>query len=484
MPPAAIMDRHRVMLPTYWPTILLLVFLTRVIVAAAVAVHVLLNKRDVGAAIGWIGITLLMPFTGGMLYAMFGINRVHRRARKLIGRSSWHSRTLSSRWKRAEEGNFAPLSNMVGKLTGRPLMSGNLIRMLHDGDHAYPQMLDAIGGATSSVLLCSYIFRDDDAGDRFLAALIGAHRRGVAVRVLVDGVGSGYFRCSVAHALRRAGVPVARFMHSLLPWRMPFINMRNHRKILVVDGRLGFMGGLNIGAENIVASHPAHPVSDTHFRVEGPIVHQLTEAFAQDWSFAAAEDLPIDPFFPDISQHGDIMARIVTAGPDTDLEKIEFTMLQAIAMARHSVRLMTPYFLPGERFLTELALAALRGIEVDIVMPGRSNHTLIDWARSANLPRFLDSGCRVWRASPPFNHSKLMVVDRHWAFLGSSNLDVRSLRLNFEINLEAYDDAMAGQIDDFIAAHRHERLTHHDLDRRMLPVRLRDAAARLLLPYL
>jgi cardiolipin synthase len=183
------------MLIVHWQTVLLLVFLSRIAVAVLVTVHVLLNKKDVGAAIGWIGITILMPFTGGTLYAMFGINRVHRRARKLIGRASWHSRTLSSRWKRAEEGSFAPLAHMVGKLTGRPLMGGNHVEMLHNGDEVYPQMLAAIEGATSSVLLCSYIFRGDAAGARFLAALIGAHRRGVAVRVLVDGIGSGYFRC-------------------------------------------------------------------------------------------------------------------------------------------------------------------------------------------------------------------------------------------------------------------------------------------------
>ncbi|MBM9401691.1 cardiolipin synthase [Gluconacetobacter azotocaptans] len=472
------------MFPLYWRTFLYVVLMARVVVAGTVSLHVLLTKRDVGASIGWIGIAVLMPFTGGVLYTMFGINRVHRRARKLIGRQSWHSRTLTSRWKRAEQGSFAPLADMVSKLTGRPLMTGNSIRVLHDGDEAYPQMLDAIANATTTILLCSYIFRNDNVGGRFVTALVDAHRRGVAVRVLVDGIGSGYFRCPVAHALHAAGVPVGRFMHSMLPWRMPFINMRNHKKILVVDGRVGFLGGLNIGQENLVASRPVHPVSDTHFHVEGPVIHQLTEAFAQDWSFVSGEDLHAALFFPDVSQRGETLTRIVTAGPDSDLEKIEYTMLQAITLARRSVRLMTPYFLPGERFLTELALAALRGVEVDIVVPRHSNHTLIDWARAANLPRFLDSGCRVWQASPPFNHSKLMVVDRHWTFVGSSNLDVRSLRLNFEINLEAYDDALANMLDDFVVRHRHDRLTHHDLDRRRLPIRIRDAGARLLLPYL
>ncbi|KDU97007.1 cardiolipin synthase [Komagataeibacter rhaeticus] len=466
---------------TIWDFFVLMV---RIAIIVVVVVHVLLTKRDVGASIGWIGVTVLMPLTGGMLYAMFGINRVHRRARRMAGRHPWRSRTMSSQWRREAAGAFAPLASMVGKLTGRPLLGGNAITMLHDGDGAYPRMIAAIEGARHSVLLCSYIFRPDQAGQRFCTALIAAHRRGVQVRVLVDGVGSGYFDCGVGRILHRAGVPVGRFMHSMLPWRMPFINMRDHKKILVVDGLAGFMGGLNIGDENIVASAPAHPVSDTHFELAGPVVHQLSEAFARDWAFTTGEELTADIFFPPQASHGPGLCRIVTAGPDMDLEKIEYTMLQAFTLARHSIRVMTPYFLPDDRFLTELALAALRGIEVDVVVPWHSNHTVLDWARAANLPRFLDSGCRIWLARPPFNHSKLMVVDGQWSFVGSSNLDVRSLRLNFEINLETYDPALAGRLDAFIASHRHVRLTHHDLDRRKPWRKLRDAGARLLLPYL
>lgn len=472
------------MIYTYVTFLVPIVLALRLCIMAIVIVHVLLTKRDVGASIGWIGVTVLMPLTGGILYLMFGINRVRRRAKRLVGLHPWYSRTMTSRWRRGEEGRFAPLADMVTKLTQRPLLAGNLVIPLHDGDSAYPQMLAAIEAARSTVLLCSYIFRPDEIGQKFCDALIAAHQRGAQVRVLVDGVGSGYFHCAIADRLHRAGVPVGRFMHSLLPWRMPFINMRDHKKILVVDGRTGFMGGLNIGEENLTARHPAHPVSDTHFRISGPVIHQLSEAFARDWTFTTGEALVADLFFPEQQAHGDSLTRIVTAGPDSDLEKIEYTMLQAISMARHSVRLMTPYFLPDERFLTELALAALRGIEVDIIVPRHSNHVVIDWARAANLPRFLDSGCRVWQARPPFNHSKLLVVDRHWSFVGSSNIDVRSLRLNFEINLEVYDDALATTIDDFIIRHRHERLTHHDLDRRSLPTKLRDASARLLLPYL
>lgn len=452
--------------------------------ACAVTVHVLLTKRDTAASIGWIGVAFLLPGFGVVLYLMFGINRVRRLARKLV-RQRGQMRSLSAVHAGcATEGRFAPLASMVGKLTERPLLGGNSVEILQDGDAAYPAMLAAIASARSSLLLSSYIFRYDAIGRKFVAALAAAHQRGVAVRVLVDGVGTGYFSSPTVRHLRAAHVPCEQFLHSLLPWRMPFINLRNHKKILVADGREGFLGGINIGAENQLSLHPRHPVSDMHFRLCGPIVHQLTEAFAWDWSFTCGEELEGTDWFPDLSDAGNHVLRVVTAGPDTDLEKIEYTMLQAITLARSRICVMTPYFLPGTRVMTELSLAALRGVSVEIVIPQASNHVVMDWACRADIHPVLDAGCKVWLAAPPFNHSKLFVVDRQWAFIGSSNLDMRSLRLNFEINVESYGEDLAGSIEDFVMSHRRRRLTHHDLDNRSAPVKLRDAAARLLSPYL
>lgn len=465
---------------------LVTVTIIRFVLVTSVALHILLTKRNTSSAIGWIGICVLMPALGTVLYIMFGINRVRRLAKKLVsGRSSHRFEdSHSSSWNRELDGQFAPLAMMVGKLTSRPLVGGNKIIPLHDGDGAYPFMLKAIEKAERSILLCSYIFRNDQVGSLFIEKLIAAQKRGVQVRVLVDGIGSGYFLSPVYRRLRRAGVPCGRFMHSMLPWRMPFINLRNHRKILVVDGRIGFMGGLNIADENLVSKKPLHPVSDTHFQLEGPVVKQLAEAIAWDWYFVTQETLEGDLYFKEHTSAGESVARIVTAGPDTDLEKIEYTMLQAITLARRQVRLITPYFLPGSRVMSELALAALRGVQVDVVIPRRSNHPPLDWACSANIAPLLNAGVRVWLVNPPFNHSKLMVVDRAWSFVGSSNLDIRSLRLNFEINMETYDVVMAEMLDDFICHHRNRRLTHHDLDKRNKLIQIRDAAARLFMPYL
>ncbi|MFT9385619.1 cardiolipin synthase [Acetobacter sp.] len=463
-------------------------FLTilRFILVSSVVLHILLTKRNTASAIGWMGICVMMPILGTILYLMFGINRVTRLAKKLVSTRATGRQEISklSSWHHDLDGQFAPLARMVGRLTARPLVSGNSITILHDGDGAYPHMLEAIENAQKSVLLCSYIFRNDTIGEVFVQKLAQAHKRGVAVRVLVDGIGSGYFLSPLYRRLLREGVPCGRFMHSVWPWRMPFINLRNHRKILVVDGRTGFLGGLNIGDENMVSRRPSHPVSDTHFKVEGPVVRQLAEAATWDWHFTTHETLSDDLFCHEYKGTSDSLARIVTAGPDTDLEKIEYTTLQAITLARRSIRVMTPYFLPGARFLTELGLAALRGVQVDLVIPLRSNHRVLDWACSANIAPLLDAGTRVWLADPPFNHSKLMVVDKIWSFVGSSNLDIRSLRLNFEINMETYDPAIAQSLDDFISSHKNHRLTHYDLDKRTKLVQIRDSFARLFMPYL
>ncbi|WP_342777671.1 cardiolipin synthase [Swingsia samuiensis] len=456
----------------------------RWVVPIPVTLHALRHKRNTAACAGWIGVSWMSPYIGSALYLMFGINRVYRRARKMADQHTWEGRELLVKYRQVIEGNLAPLAKMLGRLTERPLMRGNSVKVFHDGDNTYPIMIEAIQNAQSSVVLCSYIFRDDVVGEDFAEALINAHTRGVEVRVLVDGIGSGYFRCPIQRRLRKKGVPCARFMHSIWPWKMPFINLRNHRKILVVDGRVGFMGGLNIGAENVLSLKTKIPVADTHFLVKGPVVHQLAVAFAWDWSFTTGETLKGTPYLPEPGPVGDIPMRVVTSGPDMDLEKIEYGMLQALTLAKKNIRFMTPYFLPDERFSSVINLAAARGVVIDIVVPQRSNHRIIDYARDASLRPYLDAGCRIWMADPPFNHSKLMVVDDEWSFVGSTNLDVRSLRLNFEVNLEMYDIGLATELSKFIDSHKKNRLTHHDIDRIPFVLQVRNEVFRLFMPYL
>ena len=456
--------------------------LLRLALALIATAHVLLTKRNTRSSIAWIGFAWISPVIGTALYFGFGINRVSRRARKL--RRRLHSNGEAVPDSSGRDDHLAPLEAAVRTITKRPALAGNRVERFENGDEAYPRMLAAIDAAQASVGLASYIFFDDAGGRPFVEALARAHRRGVAVRVLVDGVGSGYFHCKAASALPEAGVPVERFLHSVLPWRMPFINLRNHKKVLVVDGRLGFTGGMNISAANLVATHPPEPVRDTHFLLEGPVVGQLTEAFAADWNFAANEELDGDAWFPEIAEDGPATARVITAGPAQDIEKIELVMIQAIASAQRGVRLMTPYFLPDERLMTALSLAAMRGVQVDIVVPEKSDHRAVDWAARNNFGILIDAGCRVWLNPPPFDHSKLLVVDRTWTLIGSTNWDTRSFRLNFELNLEVYHSDLAGDLDRLVESKQGRRVRNKELRARSVPVRLRDAAMRLTQPYL
>ncbi len=453
------------------------------VVATAVTLHVLLRKREVASAVGWIGLAWFAPITGAVVYFLFGVNRVQRRARRLRpadrrrpGPTSW-----PSPW---EDDHLHPMEHGIGRLTGRPLLRGNAVVTYENGDAAYPPMLAAIAAAQHSVGLSSYIFRNDRIGGQFIAALAAAHQRGVAVRVLIDGIGGGWLLSPAYRRLRRAGVPAARFLHSPLPWRMPFLNLRSHRKILVVDGRTCFTGGMNIGDENVLAGRPRNPVQDTHFRVTGPVVGQLAEAFAQDWVFATDEDLAGDAWFPDLPETGPATARVVASGPDEDIEKVEFAALQAVSCARERISVLTPYFLPDERLITALALAAMRGVAVDIVIPERSNHFYVDAANRANIGPLLAAGVQVWQCPPPFRHSKLMLVDGEWCLIGSCNWDIRSFRLNFELCVELYDRDLTASLAEMLATYRGKLLTQAALDARSLPARLRDAGIRLFLPYL
>jgi cardiolipin synthase len=459
-----------------------LVYAAGLVIALCVTVHVLLRKREVATAAGWIGLAWFAPITGGIIYFLFGVNRVRRRARQ--DRPPSDASDEDPELTPIGDERLHMLQRGIGRITGRPIVPGNAVQVYDAGDEAYPQMLQAIATARRSVGLSSYIFRDDIWGARFTSALVEAHRRGVAVRVIIDGIGGGWLLSRTYRRLRREGVPAARFFHSLVPWRMPFLNLRSHKKVLVVDGAVGFTGGMNIADENVIATRPKRPVLDTHFWVKGPVVAQLTEAFLKDWAFATGEVLEDEAWYPDVAIGPGSPARVIDSGPDEDIEKVEFAVLEAVTCARASIVLMTPYFLPDERLLTALALAAMRGVALDVVIPERSNKIVVDWATRANIGPLLASGVRIWRSPLPFRHSKMMVVDGEWCLIGSSNWDIRSFRLNFELCIEIYDPQLAATLSAMMQRCCAQRLTQADLDRRSVPVRLRDAAARLLLPYL
>jgi cardiolipin synthase A/B len=249
-----------------------------------------------------------------------------------------------------------------------------------------------------------------------------------------------------------------------------------------VDGQIAFTGGMNIRHGNMISETPRRPVQDLHFRVTGPVVAELQAAFANDWAFTTREVLDGEIWFPKLSEAGEAVARVITDGPDGDFENLQLTL----AEAQTSVQILTPYFLPDGTLISALNLAALRGVRVDIVLPGKNNLPFVHWASRAMWWQVLERGCRIWLTPPPFDHSKLMIVDSHWVLLGSANWDARSLRLNFEMNVEGYGRQFAQKMEMVIAKKISiaREVTLAEMDARPLTIRLRDAAVRLFSPYL
>lgn len=469
------MGSLKLLAETYWPH---LAFILGLAAGGTAAVHAAMTKHDVRAAIGWVGICLMSPLVGPFFYLIAGINRVRQAHISEERNRNLQDYFANPDLPEADLGDLGDLGapqftslRVLGDRVSRfPLRDDNHIKILRGGDEAYPAMIEGIEQAQKSVALQSYIFDHDRAGRAFVDALARAHDRGVEVRVLIDAVGSKYSRPPIIRLLRKKGIPCALFMTNPLGiMRMPYANLRSHRKILVIDGCTAFTGGMNI-REGFVTSYAGdHTAIDTHFRVDGPVVLQLVAVFAHDWAYTTKEILPYQTWSCDIWRVPGpcAPARCIRSGPDRYLVGTHSMLLGALAVAQKHIRIQSPYFLPDQVLMGAINTAARRGIIVDIVIPGRNNLRLVNYAMTAQLDQIIRTGCRVWRSRGNFNHSKLITIDGAWSYVGSSNLDPRSLRLNFELDMEIYSRETAGEI---------ERLIDHEIAD-AVPVSLENLAA-------
>jgi cardiolipin synthase len=464
-----------------------------VALALTASVHALLQKRDPRSALGWITISLLLPFLGPLLYWSMGINRIRRRARQWqeSGRrlAGWQAIPTPGEHDAAHllprgAGHLTDLRDLADRVVGSSLLAGNAITPLHNGEEVFPAMLAAIDAAESSVHLVTYIFDGDMIGHRFVDALKRAAGRGVVVRVLVDGLGEKYSFPTARRLLKGSGVAVERF----LPIRQgAYLNLRDHRKALIIDGKKGFTGGMNIGDRHLVGKMAgSFPVSDIHFLVQGPTVADLQRVFLDDWHFATGDLLDDESLFPPLDPEGSALVRVIADGPDQELRKLEWVIQGALSCARDRVQIMTPYFIPDRSLIAALTTAALRGVKVTLVLPEVNNLPMVHWASRAYLWELLQAGIRVYYQPAPFAHAKLFLVDGIWSLIGSANLDPRSLRLNFELDLEVYDRQIGRQLERHFAATIavSREVVLDDVDGRSLPVKLLDSLAKLFSPYL
>lgn len=470
--------------------------LSVLIVQILTTIHILSTKDEVRSAIAWGAIVWLAPVFGLLFYMLFGISRIQRRAvaaRERRGMAPRRGKLVDPEGPRLHEiqkdtpQRWRAHDRLAGRVAKMPLTVGNSITPYDGGRSAYDAMVAAIDDAKSTVALTTYIFQADQAGRKIIAALVRARERGLDVKVLVDAVGNMYGLRPVSNLLRRNNIDVAVFNPARFSWRLAFFNLRTHRKLLILDGKRAFAGGMNIRKHHLDDAVKGQKVRDTHFGLEGPIVGQMTEAFADDWVFSNQAELDPKIWMPPLDHRpGTIVARSIPDGPDEPLQKTSMVMESALASARKHVQILTPYFLPEQALVAALRQAALRGVKIDIVFPAKSNLPFFSLAALAGIRPLIEAGCGVHLSPAPFDHSKLMIVDGTWVMFGSSNWDARSLKLNFEFNVECFDEAFGEQMATWVQPRidAAEQVTLEALRKRPLMGRAAGSLVWLLSPYL
>lgn len=445
--------------------------------------HALVFKSNSVSAAAWIVFVLVLPFGGPLLYWLFGINRVPSATARLQPMRWSEQGTLPATRASSLQGARA-LSRVGHVISGTDLMAGHTVQLLENGEQAFPAMLAAIGSAQSEILLATYIFDDDETGRRFVAALAAARDRGVKVSVLLDDLGRRTSYPGILPRLQAAQLQVGRFMPiQLMPPKFS-LNLRSHRKLLIVDQQLGFAGGMNIGDRQLLSGDAPWRAADIHFQLRGPVVSALRELFAADWRRFGSGDMDAAGIVS--ATHGSASCRLIADGPDERMDHLILLLIGVISAARQRVVIVTPYFLPDRRLGSALQSAALRGVRVQILIPQHCNWPFVRWALDHTLWDLLTVGVEVREQPGVFAHSKCLLIDHDYALVGSANLDPRSLRLNFELAIEIVDADFSGQLLSYVEPllERSRVLSLQELSRRPLAVRLRDAAASLFAPYL
>lgn len=466
-----------------------LVFLDTAVTVATL-IWVLHIKRDSMSAIAWSLTVLLLPFLGAFLFFIFGYQSITRPLNRRRSRRSAYKKLAGAAGEKARvdvPNRWDTLAKLGHHGDGFPVTGGNAVTFYHDGRPAFEAMLGAIKGAQHHIHIQFFIFRSDPSGQRFIDALCECARRGVQVRFLYDSVGSYNLSRSLLKQLTEAKGHVAAFLPVLNPLYRLRVNLRNHRKILVVDGRVGFTGGLNIGDEYL-GLHPRFGKwRDTHVRIEGPAVEGLQRVFLEDWHFGSDEAIHGRDYFATFEKApGESLVQVVHSGPDSEYKAIRETYFAGILNGRSRVWIASPYFVPDAGLRDALCLAARSGIDVRYLGLFRPDKWVPFLAARFYWTDMLDAGVKVYQYSAGMMHSKMVLVDGEWASVGSANFDNRSLLLNFEANCQLFDAKLVAELE---AAYLRDLEVSVRLDPgvfagRPLMGRIAENAARLFSPIL
>jgi len=436
----------------FWQDLAAYSLILYLLLSVGTLIWILQTKRDTMSAIAWSLTVILMPLFGAILFFFFGIQSVHRPLqRRRQRRQTYHARSRSGMRTLPTPTTLEPPWDMVARIgnhiEGFHVQAGNRVQFFHHGEPAYEAMLHAIESAKLHVHLEFFIFRPDESGRRFITALTAAAKRGVEVRFLFDAVGSYILSSKLLAELRPAGGKTAAFLPIVNPLYRMSITLRNHRKILVTDGKTGFTGGLNIGDEYL-GKHPQFgPWRDTHFQLDGPAVESLQRVFLEDWYFAAEELLDDEKYRPRQPSMGTTPVQVVHSGPDNAYKVIRETYVSGILRARKQVWIASPYFVPDAGLLDAIILAARSGIDVRFLGLFRPDKWLPFLAARYYWEALLAAGVKVYQYAAGMMHAKYVLVDGEWASIGTANFDNRSLYLNFEVNCLIYDPVAVAELE-------------------------------------
>lgn len=444
-------------LTEYWQEITAWTAAIDLVVILLVVPWVLSIKKEAISAIAWCLLVIFIPIFGAIAFVFLGWQSVHRPLkRKRLHRRAYRGRNPASRPLSAHESEASEdedvtwegMGRLARRLDGDPVTGGNRVVLYHDGDSAFADMFAAIHAAQHHIHLEFFIFQYDDLGRKLLDVLIEKLKAGVEVRLLYDAMGSRHIGWWRLRQFRQAGGKHAAFLPLSLWRRRIQVNLRNHRKILVTDGKVGFTGGLNVGDEYLGKNEKLGYWRDTMIRVEGPAVESMQRTFVEDWNFASGEQLEGERYFCSELSRGESDVQVIQSGPDQEVKAIREIYFAAILKARRRLWITTPYYVPDSGLRDALCLAGRTGIDARLLLPMKADHTAVHYASLYYIRDLLDAGVKVYQYTNGFIHSKVWLADGQWASVGSANLDNRSLLLNFELNCMIYSPKIVAELEE------------------------------------
>lgn len=451
--------------------------------------HVLLAKKRPAATLAWIWSILLFPILGAAVYLLMGADRMKRRRLRRAAKAKFarHPESPAAAEKMSRQSpSAAALLRALASINQIPPSTASNVRLLIDASSFYPALLERIAKAKHHVHVEFFIWQDDAKGREFIDALVAAAKRGVEVRLLLDQIGCLGTPRRIFDPLIEAGGKFSWFYSLPFGRHSRFMNLRNHRKLQVIDGEVGFVGGMNIGCEYAGEDPDIGPWRDTQIEVRGNVVTFLQEVFATDWFFATEEQLVAAEYYPESKGGEGHLCQVIAGGPDLPREPIPKSLIALLNFASRRVWIATGYFAPDTLLLSALQICAARGVEVRVLVSEKSDHPYLVRIGRSYYEDLLHYGIRVFEYSQAINHSKAILIDDEWLMIGSANSDNRSMRLNFELNLLVHCAEQARELErnmdqDFTAS---REITLDQFANRPFGARLIEAALRPLAPLL